>query len=183
MGWEIAPFQPRHPRVEKAGAIMASEAGIEAQFIPSAPIIWAWDIPPFQPPVAPAVGLRWTGALLIGHHGIDAPFVNVPPPIVLPPPAGGGKRKKTAKQLEQERKTAALVEKAKLALSPGDVARAKIAEKLRGAIPAAPTKEAAKVVAFPKTKKPILGPINITPEELLVLFNALQNLDDDDDED
>ncbi len=83
-----------------------------------------------------------------------------PPPIVVPPPPGGGKRKKTAKQLEQERRNAALVEKAKQALSPGDQARAKIARKLRKAV---------------KSEGLI-----ITHEEMLLLLHALE---DDDDED
>src|SRR5882672_993504 len=44
-GWEIAPHQPRHPRREAAGAIMPSEAGIEAKyvFVPPTTLPWGWE--------------------------------------------------------------------------------------------------------------------------------------------
>src|SRR5258708_5613571 len=45
-GWEIAPIQPRHPRPEAAGAFMPSEAGIEAQYVPTSPVAWGWPISP-----------------------------------------------------------------------------------------------------------------------------------------
>src|SRR5258706_12730409 len=42
--WIIPPFQPSHPRSERAGAIMPWEPGIEAPYVFVPPIKSGWDV-------------------------------------------------------------------------------------------------------------------------------------------
>jgi hypothetical protein len=78
-GWEIAPPQPPHPRFEKAGAIMPSEPGIEAQFVftPTTPVIWGWEIVP--PLLVPQPRVHRRGAIIVGDQGTQSPFVTFLP--------------------------------------------------------------------------------------------------------
>ncbi len=42
--WHIPPFQPSHPRPERAAAVMPWEHGIEAQYV-FVPFKWGWEVP------------------------------------------------------------------------------------------------------------------------------------------
>lgn len=115
-GWELPSFQPSHPRPERSGAIPTGDQGTQNTFtfVPPAVAIWGWEVQPFQPVYRinrlPAMlkgdegiqaqFVRWfnmgweippfqprhprpehAGAIMVGHQGIDAPYVFVPPPV------------------------------------------------------------------------------------------------------
>lgn len=71
-GWELPPFQPRHPRPERSGAIMPWEPGIEAVFVPPAFVTDAWEVQSWQPPHPRPE--RW-GAIARGDDGTQFPLI------------------------------------------------------------------------------------------------------------
>jgi len=74
-GWELPPFQPRHPRAERSGAIPTGDQGNLFPFTFVAPpvIIWGWDIAPFQPRHPRS---EKAGSILAGDQGTQAPLIN-----------------------------------------------------------------------------------------------------------
>ncbi len=73
--WHIPPFQPSHPRPERAAMIMPSESGIEAVFVPTV-IIWGWEVQSFQPPASPSTKQKYFGIKGRSTSAIYAPWVN-----------------------------------------------------------------------------------------------------------
>ena len=70
-GWEIAPYQPAHPRLERFGALVGGNDGIEAPLINWFNV--GWEVLPYQPSHP---RLERFGALIRGNDGIEAPFFN-----------------------------------------------------------------------------------------------------------
>jgi len=77
-GWEVQPWQPPHPRAERAGALMLGDGGIEAPyvFVPSTAVQWAWDVQPFQPPHPRT---ERAAAVMRGDEGNQGRFINFRP--------------------------------------------------------------------------------------------------------
>ena len=87
-GWEVQPWQPPHPRPERAGAFMVGHPGMDAVyvFVPPTPAVQGWD-------VAPAISYRVkherAGAFLRGDDGVQQQMIRFFPSgweIQLPQP-------------------------------------------------------------------------------------------------
>jgi hypothetical protein len=78
--WYVPPFQPSHPKPERAGAVMPSEPGVEAVyvFVPLTFFPEGWQIPPFQPPTLAGKLNRFAG-IVHGRDGIEFPFIRFLP--------------------------------------------------------------------------------------------------------